>query len=256
MCQPDPAAAPSVLVAAGFHGSFCPPCFASGLPSLCSHKPPVWSASLCVLDVRCPGSGVTARYSAMHRSIFPAIRASRGHYIFTSHGSTPMAAWDLRKMGAGPLYQEERLPGGIGGGDGDEVDDEDEDTSSDDGASLGQWTSMQVDGASAAMGAGEREEELQNGEVEQQQAAAGTCQGVGARAAAAAPARHAAAAGIAAEPAGKTHHALWLEASEDELLGRDELGILGDFKFALAQPKALSAKISDGSKPCPLPATF
>jgi hypothetical protein len=197
-----------------------------------------------------------------------------------------MAAWDLRKMGAGPLYQEERLPGGIEGGDGDEVDDEDEDTSSDDGASLGQWTSMQVDGASAAMGAGEREEELQNGEVDQQQAAAGTCQGVGARAAAAAPARHAAAAGIAAEPAGKTHHALWLEASEDELLGRDELGegagsrglpetlhvpgnmmgacflldwiagILGDSKFALAQPKALPAKISDGSKPCPLPATF
>lgn len=53
MCQPDPGNSPFTLVIAGFNG-FCSSCFASGLPSLCYHKPPVSCLHLLVITTgRC-----------------------------------------------------------------------------------------------------------------------------------------------------------------------------------------------------------
>lgn len=44
-----------------------------------------------------------------HKLMLHASQSARDHYVFTSHAGTPLAVWDLRRMGAGPLYQEERL---------------------------------------------------------------------------------------------------------------------------------------------------
>jgi hypothetical protein len=38
-----------------------------------------------------------------------APQTAREHYVFTSHAESPLVAWDLRAMGHGPLYSQDRL---------------------------------------------------------------------------------------------------------------------------------------------------
>ncbi|GBF91472.1 hypothetical protein Rsub_04212 [Raphidocelis subcapitata] len=107
MCAPDCGGSPRLVVAA-FDGGSCQRCQFNECPTLCFHKQRVRSATLLEVDPRAPG-GVVARYSAMHRGIQRHLATARGHYLFTSHAGAPLAAWDLRQMGGGPLFQEPRL---------------------------------------------------------------------------------------------------------------------------------------------------
>ena len=37
-----------------------------------------------------------ARFGMIHRSLYPALRVARSHYIFCSHAGQPLSVWDRR----------------------------------------------------------------------------------------------------------------------------------------------------------------
>ena len=42
------------------------------------------------------GFNMVARFGMFHRSLYPAIRVARGHYVFCSHVGQPLSCWDKR----------------------------------------------------------------------------------------------------------------------------------------------------------------
>ncbi|KAK9823580.1 hypothetical protein WJX72_003975 [[Myrmecia] bisecta] len=108
------------LVAGAVHGGFCAACYSLGIPSLCWHKSAAHTAIICVFDIRV-GLQMVQRYSTAHRSMYPAMRCARDHFIFTSHSGQPLCVWDKRYMST-TVYEEEYLanfpmPAGEGGAD-------------------------------------------------------------------------------------------------------------------------------------------
>lgn len=89
------------VIAGSVHSGVCTSCrerqFIGSPPmySLCHHKSNAQAAAICVFDVRA-ATAMCARYSMHHRSLYPHIVMTRGHYVLTSHAGTPLAAWDLR----------------------------------------------------------------------------------------------------------------------------------------------------------------
>ena len=39
---------------------------------------------------------MVARFGMFHRSLYPALRVARGHYVFCSHVGQPLSVWDKR----------------------------------------------------------------------------------------------------------------------------------------------------------------
>ena len=42
------------------------------------------------------GFNMVARFGMFHRSLYPALRVARGHYVFCSHVGQPLSVWDHR----------------------------------------------------------------------------------------------------------------------------------------------------------------